>query len=91
MAPTMAEPDPRAGSSADHRRIQVEADRLDALVERLERAAAELRAGELDTERAAALVDDCARLAAEAGAELDQRVRAADHAAGATGQLALES
>jgi len=66
-------------------------DRLDTLVERLERTAAELRAGELDTERAAALVDDCARVAAEAGAELDQRVRAADSTAGATGQLALES
>ena len=52
--------------------------RLDELVERLERAAAELRTGELAPERAAALVDDCARLAAEAGAELDRRVRAAD-------------
>jgi polyhydroxyalkanoate synthesis regulator phasin len=68
-----------------------EADRLDSLVERLERTAAELRAGELSTERAAALVDDCARVAAEAGAELDRRVRAADAGgAGLTGQLALE-
>ena len=66
--------------------------RLDELVERLERAAAELRAGELAPERAAALVDDCARLASEAGAELDRRVRAADGGAGGTapGQLALE-
>ena len=52
--------------------------RLDELVERLERAAAELRAGELAPERAAALVDECARLAAEAGAELDREVRAGD-------------
>ena len=59
-------------------RTMAEPDRLDALVERLERTAAELRAGELSTERAAALVDDCARIAAEAGAELDRRVRAAD-------------
>jgi hypothetical protein len=61
--------------------------RLEELVERLERTAAELRSGELEPERAAALVDDCARLAAEAGAELDREVRAADAPAG---QLALE-
>ena len=67
-----------------------EPDSLDTLVERLEHLAAELRSGQLDADRAAALVDDCARLAAEAGAELDRRVRAAD-TAGAAGQLALES
>jgi hypothetical protein len=60
---------------------------LEPLIERLERAAAELRSGELAPERAAALVDECARLAAEAGAELDREVRAADAPAG---QLALE-
>jgi hypothetical protein len=71
-----------------------EPDRLDSLVERLERLAAELRSGRLDADRAAALVDDCARVAAEAGAELDRRVGAADQGAGGdslTGQLALES
>jgi hypothetical protein len=68
-----------------------EPDRLDSLVERLERTAAELRAGDVTTERAAALVDDCARVAAEAGAELDRRVRAADAGSDSlTGQLALE-
>ena len=61
---------------------------LERLVERLERIAAELRAGELEPERAAALVDECARLAAEAGAELDREVRAAE--TGPAGQLALE-
>jgi hypothetical protein len=61
---------------------------LESLVERLERAAAELRTGELPPERAAALVDECARLAAEAGAELDREVRAAD---APSGQLALDS
>jgi hypothetical protein len=68
-------------------------DRLDELVERLERAAGALRAGELAPERAAALVDDCARLASEASAELDRRVRAADAAPGGTapGQMALGS
>jgi hypothetical protein len=62
---------------------------LDRIVERLERAAAQLRAGDLDPERAAALVDECARLAAEAGAELDREVRAADAGPGPAGQLAL--
>ena len=74
-------------------RTMAEPDRLDTLVERLERTAAELRSGELSSDRAAALVDDCARLAAEAGAELDRRVRAGDAGAGGgglTGQLALE-
>ena len=37
---------------------RAEPDRLDELVERLERTAAELRAGDLSTARAAALVDD---------------------------------
>jgi hypothetical protein len=67
-------------------------DALEDLVDRLSRAAASLRAGELAPDRAAALVDECARLAAEAGAELDRRARAAD-AGGpplAEGQLALE-
>jgi hypothetical protein len=64
--------------------------RLDHLVDRLERAAAELRAGDLAPDRAAALVDDCARLASEAGAELDRRVRAAD-AGAPPGQLPLGS
>ena len=72
-------------------RTMAEPDLLDVLVERLERAAAELRSGALDADRAAALVDDCARIAAEAGAELDRQVRAADQGPGAAGQLALES
>jgi hypothetical protein len=66
--------------------------RLDDIVTRLERAATELRAGELPPERAAALVDECARLASEAGTELDRRVRTGE-AGGAPppGQLALGS
>jgi hypothetical protein len=67
--------------------------RLDELVARLEHAAQLLRTGELPADRAAALVDECARIAAEAGAELDRRVRAGDSAVGAPepGQLALGS
>ena len=61
-------------------RTMAEPDRLGTLVERLERTAAELRAGELSTEHAASLVDDCAR-----------SVRAADAGPGVAGQLALES
>jgi len=66
-------------------------DRLEDLVDRLHRAALTLRDGELAHDRAAALVDECARLAAEAGAELDRRARAADTGAPAPGpgQLAL--
>jgi hypothetical protein len=66
---------------------------LDRIVDRLERAAAELRSGDLEPERAAALVDELARLAGEAGAELDREVRAADADTGRptpAGQLALE-
>jgi hypothetical protein len=66
-------------------------DALADLVDRLDRAAASLRAGELEPARAAALVDECARLAAEAGAELDRRARAADAPPLAPGQLALGS
>ncbi|MGI8623181.1 MAG: hypothetical protein ACR2NB_06770 [Solirubrobacteraceae bacterium] len=62
---------------------------LDILVSRLERAAAELRSGELEPGHAATLVDDLARLAAEAGGELDRRVRIGDQPLGPAGQLAL--
>jgi hypothetical protein len=62
---------------------------LPAIVERLERAAAELRSGDVDPARAAALVDECARLAADAGAQLDAELRAADAGTAAPGQLRL--
>ena len=61
---------------------------LDELIDRLERAAAELRSGDLDPERAASLVDECARLAADAATALDREVRASEHA-GPGGQLEL--
>ena len=57
---------------------------LDQLTARLERVAAELRAGELDPEQAAERVDECARLAGEAAAELDRRARAGEAAPGQT-------
>jgi hypothetical protein len=49
---------------------------LDALTDRLERLAAQLRAGDLDPAAAAELVDECARTAGEAAAELDRQARA---------------
>jgi hypothetical protein len=65
-----------------------EPDPLDALVERLERIAAELRAGDVEPGRAASLVEECARLAADASSELDRRVRGGE-GPDAAGQLAL--
>lgn len=52
-------------------------DQLIELRARLEEAAARLRAGQLEPAAALALIEDCARLAAEASAQVDQRVRAA--------------
>jgi hypothetical protein len=62
---------------------------LSELVEKLERAAQELRAGDLDAARAAALVDECARLAADAGSRLDAEMRAAEAGPPSPGQLRL--
>jgi hypothetical protein len=50
---------------------------LDELVDRLERAAEQLRGGELSQDAAAGLVEDCAALAGEASAELERQARAA--------------
>jgi hypothetical protein len=52
-------------------------DALIELSERLDEAAARLRAGELEPDAALALIEECARLASEASAEVDERVRAA--------------
>ena len=52
-------------------------DALIELSERLEDAAARLRAGELEPDAALALIEDCARMASEAAAETDERARAA--------------
>jgi hypothetical protein len=52
-------------------------DSLDALIASLERAAEQLRSGELSTDSAATLVDECAALANQAGTELERRARAA--------------
>jgi hypothetical protein len=57
--------------------MSTDADTLDDLISRLERAAEQLRSGELSTDAAATLVEDCAALAGQAGAELDRRAREA--------------
>ncbi len=52
-------------------------DQLDALIERLERAAEQLRSGDLSADAAATVVEDCAGIASQAAAELDRRSRVA--------------
>jgi hypothetical protein len=52
---------------------------LDSLVDRLERAAEQLRSGDLSSDAAATLVEDCAALASQASAELERLARAAAH------------
>lgn len=54
---------------------QIVDERLDEVIARLERAAEQLRSGELTADAAATLVEDCAGLAGEAAAELERRSR----------------
>jgi exonuclease VII small subunit len=51
-------------------------EHLDDVIARLERAAEQLRSGELSPDAAATMVEDCAALAAQAAAELEQLTRA---------------
>jgi exonuclease VII small subunit len=51
-------------------------ERLDDVIARLERAAEQLRSGELSQDAAAGMVEDCASLATQAAAELEQLTRA---------------
>jgi len=52
-------------------------DTLIELSERLQEAAARLRAGDLEPDATLALIEECASLASEASAHVDERVRAA--------------
>ena len=47
-------------------------EQLDELITRLERAAEQLRSGELSSDAAAGMVEDCAALAGQAATELEQ-------------------
>ena len=51
-------------------------EHLEDLIGRLERAAEQLRSGELSADAAATMVEDCAALANQAAAELEQLTRA---------------
>lgn len=50
-------------------------EHLDHVIARLERAAEQLRSGELSADAAATLVEDCAALATQAAAELERLTR----------------
>jgi hypothetical protein len=50
-------------------------EHLDDLIARLERAAEQLRSGELSADAAATMVEDCATLATQAASELEQLSR----------------
>ena len=63
-------------------------ERLDESISRLERAAEQLRSGELSQDAAASIVEDCASLATQAAAELEQLTRA-EVSAPAPGQDSL--
>jgi exonuclease VII small subunit len=51
-------------------------ERIDDLIEQLERAAEQLRSGELSADAAATMVEDCAALATQASVELERQARA---------------
>jgi hypothetical protein len=56
------------------------AQNLDDVIERLERAAEQLRSGELSSDAAATMVENCAALATQAAAELERLAREEDSA-----------
>ena len=57
--------------------IAIDTATLDTLVGQMERAAEQLRSGDLSPDAAATLVEDCASLASQASAELERMARAA--------------
>jgi hypothetical protein len=54
------------------------AQNLDDVIERLERAAEQLRSGELSSDAAATMVETCAALATQAATELERLARGED-------------
>jgi exonuclease VII small subunit len=56
------------------------AQNLDDVIERLERAAEQLRSGELSPDAAATMVENCAALATQAATELERLARGEDSA-----------
>ena len=51
------------------------AEHLDTVITQLERAAEQLRSGELSADAAATMVEDCAAVATQAATELQQLTR----------------
>ena len=64
-------------------------ERLEDLIARLERAAEQLRSGELSPDAAATMVEDCASLATQAATELEQLTRAEALGAGCRARTRL--
>ena len=56
---------------ADAENLMTSTEHLDDLIGRLERAAEQLRSGELSQDAAAGMVEDCAALATQATAEIN--------------------
>jgi hypothetical protein len=65
-----------AGGQSEEPRSGIED--LEDLIRRLERAAEQLRSGEISADVAATLVEDCASLATQAAAELERLARSGD-------------
>ena len=63
-------------------------EHLDDVIARLERAAEQLRSGELSSDAAATMVENCAALATQAAAELERLARG-ENSAPAPGQDTL--
>ena len=76
-ASTDAGGDPGRGDESRRAGGEVDTTTLDALVARLERAAEQLRTGDLSPDAAAGLVEDAAGVASQASAELERMARAA--------------
>jgi hypothetical protein len=65
------------GAASDPATLCSVNDPLTELSARLEEAAQQLRAPDLEVDEALALIEECARLASEASSQVDQRTRAA--------------
>ncbi len=65
------------------------APQLDELVARLERAAEQLRSGEVSSDAAATIVEDAAAIASQASAELERQARELEASGPLPGQDAL--
>src|SRR5208282_4897331 len=73
--PRVRQRHPRGGATRGARECGYQmssVEQLDELITRLERAAEQLRSGELSSDAAAGMVEDCAAVATQAASELEQ-------------------